>query len=407
MHPDAFEDQTLQRQLVTSCIALNDWSQLHRSLLILTSSDDDQRSRAWNVLLRAYMGTKDWNTINMVVKDMLSSGIFLSEKTIRYSFFQLLRRREKGKRPQALPDPIFVDDLGLLTSMWLQNIRSGGEVDPAFWREVLTRFGMENRYADVQNLALWLAAHYSAKTAPSMSEVQAAVISRYRHAVSARLQRRVARRLQRHFSKRGPLELVFPTQRLCALVHWSFKAIGRPLPKEQRRRLGISDLTWNLDSRPLKRWQRAKDWSEDLERLPIWARGVALLLRLKSYGVPVKIETIRKVCRQRLLVLWGPVRSNDKENRLAHEAVKNNATLLRRMVLVLHKLCGSKLFPDFVRRHSRGWKEQWLQLNEQELLKLVVGRSVLKKTESRRRRMLSSLREKRRKKRALARTIST
>ena len=132
-----------------------------------------------------------------------------------------------------------------------------------------------------------------------------------------------------------------------------------------------------------------------------------MCIRDRSYGVQVRIETIRQVCRQRLLILWGSGRSNDRENRIAHEAVKNNANLLRRMVLVLHKLCDSKLFPDLVRRHSRRWKEQWLQLNGQELLKLVVGRSVLRKTESRKRWMLLRLREKRRKKRSRARTIST
>src|SRR5205809_6286002 len=81
------------------------------------------------------------------------------------------------------------------------------------------------------------------------------------------------------------------------------------------------------------------------ETLIPWVRGIVLLRQLKEKGVIVHDNMVRRVCRQRLAVLFGRYRRSDREiNRMLRES---NPCTLDEVLADLDKAWGTSLFEGF------------------------------------------------------------
>lgn len=371
MHPDAFEDRRLQERLVGSSIKLNDWAQLYRSLIILAASSPNPRSHAWNVLIRAYMDDQNWKAIKLVFEDMLADGIKVTPKTLRHSFFALLRpRRQPGKRPPLSHDPF--DSLRFLTSIWMRSVRSGCNITAKSWSEVHTYYGLYNRLGDVENLSLWLASHYSQRTTTALGDLEAPISDIPQTHNSSQRARRWGPRSQSCAPGLHPLGQLFDKERQSAIIHWSFKALGRPLPKAQIELMAQADRYWGGSPQASELPPSSGPWLAKQVALPVWARGVSLLLKLRALGVRVNTPTVRKVVKMRLMVIWGPGKSTDKENRIAQETYRHNTGMLLRMIKKLHEMWNYKLFPDL--GHPVSWVKR--RLTKDDIIRLALGRRI-------------------------------
>lgn len=338
MHPDVYDDGRVQKQILGSAINSQDWAQVHRSLTILTASDAHQRTHAWNILLRGYMDARDWEKITAVHNDMMVLQILMEPTTIRNSFFSLLRPRNAGKRPVSLSHHF--DDLSFLVRLWLQSLRCGGDIPAQAWRQVHTYFGMEGRFVELEKLSVWLAMHYSRKTEPgALVREQSVVDEDALLGPNPKQELRPSLRLARFLDdtdKGTPLRTIFTVQRQSAIVAWGFKTVTQHVRGDQQCKHQQPGRLESAYQEYLSQGEPA------FQRFPHWARGVALLMELRSHGVPVHAATVRKACRQRLIIMFGKGRSSRKENR---EMQSTDMALLRQMVLFLNVLWGPGLFP--------------------------------------------------------------
>lgn len=312
-HPEVYEDRKIQRQLLDQYIRIQDWHQVHRTLTILTAFHDDQESEGWNIMLRSHMIKGNMKMVHEVFNDMLLNGVRVTPGTLQCSFFKLLRPRNAGKRPISLSK--HVDDLSFVTAMWLKILRFGGHVPAAAWNQIHNYYGMEGRLHELERLTLWLIAFYSRQS------LSAAKIPSGRFTIGHR-RRIVPSQTDYQFD----LRRIFGHTRQSAIVSWSFKSIGWGAKKLAR--LSRLDALAPAST------------ATNLGRYETWARGVALLRIMKQRGIPVHQATVRKAVRQRLLVLFGPGRSNRLDNRVA---VAQNSMSLCYMVRYLNNVWKSNL----------------------------------------------------------------
>ena len=321
-HPDVFEDRPIQEKLLKSYIAIKDWPQVHRTLMILTMFYKNPSEEAWNVILRSYMKEKNWKMISQVFEDMLLNRVAISRTSVRRSFFCLLRPRRPAKRPVSVPEHF--DDLSFVTNMWLRILHSGGEIQPIAWNQVHNYFGMEGRLEELESVSIWLALFYSRRLAQSAASK---LMPFAENPVGLKRPSVLAAQFLLDSNPQTSLRQIFTVQRQSAIVQWGFKTLGMNMSKaSQRSTLDISSV-----SAP----------NMALRRSESWARGLALCKYLRQCGVQIHTSTVRKACLLRLLILFGPRWSNKPENRLAKE--KNTYTL-NYMLRYLNDMWGGRLF---------------------------------------------------------------
>ncbi|TKA78748.1 hypothetical protein B0A49_04699 [Cryomyces minteri] len=320
-HPDVFEDRTLQEELLHKSIAIKDWQQVHRTLVVLTVFHSDPDKEAWNLLLQSHIQQPDWETLVQVLEDMRMHGINANRKSLSALHAHCLRLRQPGKRPQSVA--VHQDDLRLVTNVFLAHLQAGRELHPLRWREVLRRFGMSGRFEELERLSLWLAAWYSPSTA---LERRLRAVTAY--GVPPNPRDTASYRLKSLPSSHSdhPLRQIFDPSFQRAVVAWGFK----------------TSVPSSAFSKSLKPPQRVFDSQDQAPTASEpWARGLALLAKLKHFGVLVQTSTVRKVVKQRLLMLYGPVRSSFRDNVNARAA---NPYTLEQMVRHAEALWSGTLF---------------------------------------------------------------
>lgn len=316
-HPDVFEDGKLQRQLLEQYIRTQDWPQVHRTLTILTAFHDEPEVEGWNILLRSYMTSGNIKLVHGLFTDMQAKKIKVTTATVQCSFFKLLRPRNSGKRPMSLTKHF--DDLSFVTVMWLKIIRFGGHVPAAAWNQIHNYYGMEGRLHELERLTLWLVSFYTRQALP-VSANDAAATSGFRRITLSRGRRAP------NVGRTGGLKSIFGHVRQSAIISWGFKTIAwGPKKLENLRRLDALSPSANVTN---------------LGSYETWARGVALLKAMEQRGFPIHRSTVCTAVRQRLLILFGPGRSNQLDNR---EAVANNTMSLRYMIRYLNGVWNDNL----------------------------------------------------------------
>jgi hypothetical protein len=309
LHPDTFEDRNLLESLFLSYHQAGDTRQMERTLAILTvnSTHESLAADYLNLLLRLYLTRRDLNGIKLTLDKMRDMHLMVSPRSSSYVRVCMLSRRQVGRRPYR------TDDLPLVINIWQQLLQLGGTVPPIAWREILKRLGIAGQLMDFEALSLWLAKWYSDPTARASHLSLASSEMEDRKVSTPRVLAILSPRHHLH-----PLRSLFPTVMQEAIVTWGFQ---RGVNGKILRDTSSTGRT---------------------RRLP-WTWGLQLLRKLSQCKVHVARQTVARICRQRLVSLFGCGLSNRKINRRAQQVNKH---YLSHYANEIREIWGADLFDE-------------------------------------------------------------
>lgn len=339
LHPDTFEDHSLQERLLAQYYDENDLVKIERTYAILTKvfTVKNLRVRQMNLYLRSQVTLGRQEKVLALLEEMKRLSIPVTARSSRHLRVCWLSRRQVGRSPQS------TEELSILIQASQMTMRSGGSVSIIAWREILRRLGMAGRLLEVESLALWLVDWYSSPVVPkpalpSIYEGQALDESH----VSSEEEEPPT------FNPKHYLNILFTTSAQHAFVAWGFQHIAQS-PRNFRR-LRKASRRSGLGSPKLEQTTPTTGIN--------WTWGLHLLAKLKSRGLPVQQREIARICRHRLNALFGSGLSNRKVNRRAQaQNSYSKAMYVRRM----EEIWGKGLF-----RVSRYGSEDWKGQTERE-----------------------------------------
>jgi hypothetical protein len=201
-----------------------------------------------------------------------------------------------------------LDDLGMAISFMMGVLKSGDSLSPKCWKEVFLRLGQTGRYDELERLALWLATFYGPRTG---KEVTARLVPA-----------RLAHGDQRDIGSTGrlpvelptshpahPLSVIFSSSFQQSIVSWPF--IMSPFHNIRREPQPNQSVDSNSLITPIVH--------QGLPFATHWTRGLRLLIALQERGVMLCHDEICRAYHQRLMILYGPGRSNKPVNRKRKE----------------------------------------------------------------------------------------
>ncbi|KKZ59993.1 hypothetical protein EMCG_00835 [[Emmonsia] crescens] len=286
LHPDVLDNLRTAEGLFTSCSIVEDARRarmLFKILSILSTEDPYH----YNILLRNAVHMRDWQKVSRILDQMRDHDISPSEHSLDVVVKKVLPPRRPG-----MQEPRHPENFRAITFLIgiLQNMVSGGVDVPArYWTEVLKRLGMSADWQELRKLCLWLAHFYSpinlkqpvpaSKVDPTLPDHP---ISKLDH-----------QKLLPPAHPESPLRQLFSVHLQHAIIAWGF--ILAPNSKERYY----------------------NPFSEEREKIIPWIRGHVLMRELKQKGVIVQMNTVRKITRHRLAVLFGEYRvSSRPKNRM-------------------------------------------------------------------------------------------
>ncbi|KAL4922337.1 hypothetical protein BDW62DRAFT_172331 [Aspergillus aurantiobrunneus] len=272
-HHEVLEDPETQASLLMSHYAACDWRQYNLTLIVLKELLGDGLDLL-SIHVRKHIAAGETALAAKVVTDMLIRGFTLNDDTITFMVNYLLDPRKPGRRPVRQSNLRSTKDLAF-AFRYLQNIAERrANVPLKLWNELLKRYGMADRWDELRTCCLWLARRYSAESLRPTAAAEAPG------------------------GDQLILQKIFDRRMQEAIVAWGF-IIEPP----SRLRLKSYHATGIRG-----------------EQLVPFARGIILLRELQKRGVDVRSASVRRVCRQRLMTLYGrPILSNRPRNRALRE----------------------------------------------------------------------------------------
>ncbi|KAL4922933.1 uncharacterized protein BDV17DRAFT_278437 [Aspergillus undulatus] len=314
-HHDVLEDPEIQASLLVSSYASFDWVQYNLSVLVLK----ELLGEGFNMLnldAQKHIAAGETDLAFKAVTEMLIKGHSLDHETITFMFNYLFGPRKQGRRPvqqSNLQPPHTIE----FVFRYLQETSLlGANMPVKLWIELLKRYGMRDRWHELRNCCLWLARRYS---------------NDHPHPAGA---------IQDAGAKKLVLKKLFDYHMQEAIVSWGF--IIQP-PNKLRAKLKYEIET---NQKPLVEF----------------VRGILLLRELRNHGVEVEQATVRRVCRQRLVMLYGsPIFSNRPRNRALR---RENPYIAERVVEDLNIAWGEEpLFDD----EGKEWLRQLFRFHRPNL----------------------------------------
>ncbi|KAI5361905.1 Putative tetratricopeptide-like helical domain superfamily [Septoria linicola] len=275
-HPDTFEDVHTQETLLSTFLEQDDLGRAHVTLTGLSLRSGLPQSRAWNLVLQYYIKQHEHRLLSSTFQQMQALDIQPSTRTLNLMHRYMLPKRRIGKAPPDLLGYLGVPLLQFTTDAYMYSAKRGVRVNPKLWIENMKRYGMLQKWDELERLVLWLVTFYHD----------------WSHAATS------------HLNKRRvniTLQTIFSAKMREALIVWGFRyAVKRKLLSK-------------IDSRPLADCQP-------------WARGIALLRKLNdkglhNSGMQTSPELVRRTLKQRLWILFGPGFSTKRINL---EAMRQN-----------------------------------------------------------------------------------
>jgi hypothetical protein len=305
-HPDVFEDQKVQLQLLNVYHHAKDWGQANRTLAIL----DIWGRSSWhapNNMLRGALMRQDWPAATRIATQLHQDDAYITKANIILMYKCILRPRRSTTRVPV--NRYGFHDLMYLITLWQNSLKSGTYIPPDVWREPLRRLGMMGKWTDLEKTCLWLCSFYAPPEAASAEDC-----------FSANPTILPTNSLGGTRGHHSFLSEIFYPALQSAMVQWGFIAGLRP--RKVRRR---------VEAFGLKK-------STALREAP-WVCGIELLCRLAShYEVCLHHAAIRTACEQRLRQLFSRGgRSRRKHNRLLR---RNNRAKLRYYLDWINKVYG-------------------------------------------------------------------
>lgn len=334
-HPDVLEDVPVQESLLCSYLMARDWRlyNLTKAILYEVAKDDMD-----NIQFRVSLSAKEWSAASDVVDRMYLDAKTLTQQSIDHMFYAVLTPRLPG-RLQPYPEDPKIDEVGYAERILKLALRSGTEIDPQYWVELLKRMGMHrhDQWQRIQELCLWLAQHYVVQED-----------SPFLHSLSRSSGVDPDTILARN---RTMIRHIFNPRMQMALIAWGFKS---PLWYKNTVHEIHDPVSGGM--------------------VILWTRGLLLLRDLERLGITIYPSFVRQACRERLQILFGELYSVKRWNRTLRQ---NNpfrfSRILNDMLTIyptlftqedhvdLHKLVDRPLQGMAARRMGQQyeWLDQW------------------------------------------------
>lgn len=319
-HPDTLEDAVTQEALLVSYYMARDWRQYNMTLAILAELVQDDPD-LFNIHFRKHITAGEWTAAGRIVDEMAIRKKKLSKDSIDFMIRETLSPRRKGMAPSPKRRLHPVDEISFVTRTLRRVAEAGISIDPDIWIESLKRLGMKNRWNDLRDLCLWLARQYSHREKTAVARLVSSFLENTITGANTRVE-------PEHTG--DVLRSIFNPRMQMAIVAWGFKLrpSGNPDIKVYNP-LGVEG-----------------------QNLVPWIRGLVLLRDLEQEGVQLEQGWIRRACRHRLAVLFGPPRySNRRMNRLLR---RENPYNVERVIRDMLTVWGPSLFPEQERHNLYG-----------------------------------------------------
>ncbi len=272
-HPDVFEDQQVQIDLLTRYHEAKDWRQLNRTLAIINTWGNINQY-APNGMLRNALIRQNWPEVTKIASQMHQGNSYISKANIFLMHRFILRPRSATRRVPVRTCGF--QDLMYLITLWQNSLSSGTDIPSYAWREPLRRLGMMGRWTDLKKACLWLCSFYCPPEVASATDGSSANPTILPVGPSG--------------GKYDHLSIndeIFSPALQRAIVEWGFVA-GLRAPWVNRR------LEASLFNKSMVR------------REAPWVCGIELLCSLKKrFGVRLYDEAIRAACQERLRQLFS------------------------------------------------------------------------------------------------------
>jgi hypothetical protein len=297
-HPDALEDWKTLEELLAFFAQTKDWDQYRRILAIRTLGSKSPATEAQNVWLRAHITNRDLPAALETLEKMQVNGTIVKMTTISYILRAVLIPRGRGRK--TLPGS---RDLYMATTI-LKGIMDAGNLVPAvYWREIVRRFGMMRPNSDLRNLCIFLATRYGPTDKTYLAHIGT------RRANIHRVPSQVDPSHPLH-----PLKILFPVSLQRTIVEWGF--IHAFKHAERKKPAAIQGKSF-------------KRLGPEININCQVTAGISLLKELGQLGVHIDERAIRKAIFHRLIIYYGPGRSNKLYNRVARPYVPEFGAMIR------------------------------------------------------------------------------
>ncbi|EEA23110.1 conserved hypothetical protein [Talaromyces marneffei ATCC 18224] len=334
-HPDVLEDVAVQENLLCSYLMARDWRLYNLTKAILNEVAKDDMD---NIQFRVSLSAKEWSTASDVVDRMYLDAKPLTQQSIDHMFYAVLTPRLPGRLQPYSEDPK-IDEVGYAERILKLALKSGTEIDPQYWVELLKRMGMHrhDEWQRIQELSLWLAQNYVVRED-----------SPFLHSLSRSSGIDPDKILAKN---RTMIRHIFNPRMQMALIAWGFKS---PLWYKNATHEILDPVSGGM--------------------VILWSRGLILLRDLERLGVTIYPSFVRQACRERLQMLFGELYSVKRWNRTLRQ--KNPfrfSRILNDMLAIyptlftqedridLHKLIDRPLQGMAARKMGQKyeWMDQW------------------------------------------------
>lgn len=310
-HPAALDDWILQEKLLASYAANEQITEFRRTMAIRLVGSKNPDFDVYNIHLRICVIRHQWDAVLKTLSDMRINRVPAKPNSISWILRQLLRPRQKGRRPVTHPRYNKFDDVGMATKILTGIMTSGSAVPLHHWTEIIRRLGMLGREKDLHNLCIFLASWYGSKNHNLLPGA---------NYLRNRDQTQVPSDLVPTWHQKHPLQRLFPASLQRAIVEWGFqRALVSPPPKDTGPTRLNKKITYNITN------------------------GIALLRELYHMGVEIDPAAVRRAIVDRLIILYGPGRSTVRANRQAR--ILNPMSLEEVLAEIDNCLPGTKMFP--------------------------------------------------------------
>ncbi|KAL4950754.1 hypothetical protein BDW69DRAFT_171405 [Aspergillus filifer] len=304
-HHEVLEDFQTQASFMVSSYASHDMRQYQFSLVVLKELVGEGQYMD-NLHVQKHIAAEETNLAINTVGDMLVKGYAPNSETHKFMINYLFGPRKPGRRAVQQANLRAPHNLDFAWKYLQKTSLMGGRIPLEIWIEMLKQFGMGAHWRSLCECCMWLARRYS---------------NVHAHPAGA---------VQRAGTENLTLEKLFGRHMQEAIVSWGF-LIDPPSRLRSRREYALG---------------------RNNERLVPFARGILLLRELQRHGVKVELATVRRVCRQRLVMLYGPsISSNKPRNRALR---RHNPYTFDRVIADLNTAWGQPaLLDDDQKRHLR------------------------------------------------------
>lgn len=279
LHPDTFEDQNLQERLLAQYFDWDDQLQVERTLAAITVRCHPEALQKWrlNLILRSQITLHREEAVVSTMQKMAQKNVPITVRSSRHLHVTWLTARKPGITAHS------THELSIIINAMKSTLRSGRYVQIDAWKEILSRLGMAGRLDEFEKLALWLVEFYTRPT------IDGKLVD---HALSWQHQRKGVPGKSHH--PQAFLNKLFTIAAQHAIVAWGFQQYAKQAFSISRFRT---------------------EYMKRVEQRPFWVWGLVLLRRLQARGVPILKSTVARICKLRLVMIFGQGRSNRRVNR--------------------------------------------------------------------------------------------